>query len=42
MGKTEKWYQRSWVVAVTKPDHVVLRPLELVCGRNLEKFGEVG
>jgi hypothetical protein len=31
---------RSGVTAVTKPDHVVLKPLELFCGRNLEKFGE--
>jgi hypothetical protein len=27
---------------VTKPDHVVFRPLELVSGKNLEEFGEVG
>jgi hypothetical protein len=30
---------RSEVVAVTKPNYVVLKTLELVCGRNLEKFG---
>jgi hypothetical protein len=26
---------------VIKPDHVFLKSLELVCGRNLEKFGNV-
>jgi hypothetical protein len=36
--KTENWYQRSGVVAVTKPDCVVLKPLRLVCGRNLEEW----
>jgi hypothetical protein len=33
---TENWYQRSGVVAVTKSDPVVLKLLELVCGKNLE------
>jgi hypothetical protein len=27
---------------VPTPDLVVLKPLELVCRRNLEKFGDVG
>lgn len=32
----------KWFVPVTKPDHVVLKPLELACGRNMETFGEAG
>lgn len=36
---TETGHQRSGVVATTKRDHVVLRPLELACRKNLEKFG---
>jgi hypothetical protein len=39
---TENCYQRSDAVAMTKPDHVVLKLLELVCGKNLEEFGDVG
>jgi hypothetical protein len=27
---------------VTIPDHVVQKLLEVVCGRNLEKVGELG
>jgi hypothetical protein len=38
---TENWY-RSRAIAVTNPDPVVLKPLELVCGRNLRRFGEAG
>lgn len=26
------------VVSVTIPDHLVLRPLELICGGNVEEF----
>jgi hypothetical protein len=37
---TENCYQRSGVVAVTKPDQVVLKHLELVCRRNFEEFGD--
>jgi hypothetical protein len=36
------WYQRSRAVAMTLPDDVVQKPLELVYRRNLEKFDEVG
>lgn len=32
----------KWFVPVTKPDHVVLKPLELAGGRNVETFGEAG
>jgi hypothetical protein len=39
---TESWFQRSRVATVTKPDHVILKPLELVCGRNWEDFGVAG
>lgn len=28
-------------MAGTEPDHVVFKPLELVCGRNLEESGNV-
>jgi hypothetical protein len=38
---TENWYQRNGMVAETKVDLVVLKPLELVCGRNLVKFRDV-
>jgi hypothetical protein len=37
----EKVNQKNGVVAVTEPDHVVVKPLELVCKRvwmNLEKW----
>jgi hypothetical protein len=30
------------IVAVNKPDHVIPKPLELVCMRNLEQFEEEG
>jgi hypothetical protein len=36
----DKSNQRSVVVAGVKDDHVVLEHLELVCGRNLENFGD--
>jgi hypothetical protein len=39
---TENWYQKNEVVVVAKPDHMVCKPLELVCGRDLEEFGNVG
>jgi hypothetical protein len=39
---TKNWHQRIRGVAVTKPDHVVLKPLELVCRRNLKELGDVG
>jgi hypothetical protein len=32
---------RSRVIVINL-DYVVLRPLELVCGKNLEDFGEAG
>jgi hypothetical protein len=41
MTSTENRYQKSRIIAVTKPDHVVLKPLELVYRRNLEEFGEI-
>ena len=37
----ENWYQ-EWGCYVTKSDNVVLRPLELICERNLEDLGAVG
>jgi hypothetical protein len=36
----QKISTESKFIAVTKPDHVVIKPFELVCGRNLEEFGE--
>jgi hypothetical protein len=33
----ENLHQRNRVFAVTNPEQVSLEPLELVCGRNLEK-----
>jgi hypothetical protein len=30
------------VIAGTKPEQVILKPLELVCGMNLGKFGGKG
>jgi hypothetical protein len=39
---TENRYQRSRVLAVTKLDHMVLKPLELIYRRNLEEFVDVG
>lgn len=35
---TENWYQRSGVVSLTIPDHVVLKPFRLVCRKNLESL----
>lgn len=32
----------KWFVPVIKLHHVVLKPLELACGRNEETFGEAG
>jgi hypothetical protein len=37
----EKLVPRTGVIAVTKAYHVVLKPLEMVCGMNLEKFKRV-
>jgi hypothetical protein len=42
LTNTEKWYQRSWIIVVTKLDHVSFKPLELVCWRNLEEVGHTG
>jgi hypothetical protein len=39
LTNTGNWYQRSEITAVTKPDHVVLKSLELVCRKSLKKFG---
>jgi hypothetical protein len=38
----KNWYLRSGVIAVNKTDDVVLKPLEVACGRNLEMFGDAG
>jgi hypothetical protein len=38
LSTTENWSHRSGVVGLTKPDHVVLSPSELVYQRNLEEF----
>lgn len=37
----ENWYQISGMVAVAKPEYIVLKPLGLVCGRNMKKLGDV-
>lgn len=37
----ENWYQISGIVAVAKPEYIVLKPLGLVCGRNMKKLGDV-
>jgi hypothetical protein len=39
-NKDRKLVPKSGDVAVTKLDHVVLKTLELVCRRNLEKSGD--
>ena len=38
MGGGGNCYQEA-VCCCDKSDHVVLRPLELVCGMNVEEFG---
>lgn len=35
---TQNWFQRSVVIALTKSDCMILRPLRLVCGENLDKM----
>jgi hypothetical protein len=41
LAYTENWSWTPGVIVVPKPNHGVLRPLELICGGNLEKFGDV-
>jgi hypothetical protein len=40
MTKRKLVVEEGGVLVMTKPDHVVLKPLELVCGRDLEEFGD--
>jgi hypothetical protein len=39
LTNTDSWNQSSEVVAVIKSDYVVLKPVELFCGKNMEDFG---
>jgi hypothetical protein len=34
--------KRNRVLAITIPDPMVQKPLELVCGKSLERFGDAG
>jgi hypothetical protein len=37
----ENQSKRSQVIAVIKPDHLFLKPLEQFCRRNMEEFAGV-
>jgi hypothetical protein len=39
---TENQYQRNGVTIMTIPAHMLQKALELICERNLEKFGDTG
>lgn len=34
--------RQSGLIAMIKPDHVILKPSELDAGRDLEEFGDGG